>query len=225
MNGRSTRTLALLIAGAAVALAAGCGDDDDDAAATATTEGGAAVSPTTAGSSSGGTAGSGPSGTAGSADAQAYVDAMIDSFDNADPDELQIDREQAQCLAPKWVDTIGTDRLAAAGIEPQDFSAEGNVDLTTVGLTEDDGNAMYDSMAECDIDVKKLFVDGFANERDVSAEDRQCFTDALDDDLLRRIMVTTLIGGEEALNQDEELSGDLIGVFAECPGLVPTSGD
>ena len=235
MNRRSPRTLALLIAGAAVALAAGCGDDDDDddGAGTATTQGGAAVAPTTAGSTSGGTAGSTPSGTAGStpsgtaasADAQAYVDAMIDSFDNADPDELQIDREQAQCLAPKWVDTIGTDRLAAAGIEPQDFAAEGNVDLTTVGLTEDDGNAMYDSMAECDIDVKELFVDGFADERDVSAEDRQCFTDALDDDLLRRIMVTTLIGGEEALNQDEELSGDLIGVFAECPGLVPTSGD
>jgi hypothetical protein len=223
------RTLALLIAGAAVVLVAGCGDDDDDGTGAGTTEGGAAASPTTAGSpttaASPTTAGSAPSGTAPTADAQAYVDAMIDSFDNADPDELQIDREQAQCLAPKWVDTIGTDRLAAAGIEPQDFAAEGDVDLTTVGLTEDDGNAMYDSMAECDIDVKTLFVNGFADERDVSAEDRQCFTDALDDDLLRRIMVTTLIGGEEALNQDEELSGDLIGVFAECPGLVPTSGD
>jgi hypothetical protein len=208
------RTLAVLVAGAAVVLVSACGDDDDDSGAA-----------TTAGGATGETTGETSGGTAGSADAQAYVDAMVESFDNADPDELQIDRDQAQCLAPKWVDTMGPDRLAAAGIQPEDFAAEGDVDLTTVGMTEDDGNELYDAMGECDIDVKELFVDGFASDRDLSAEDRECFSNALDDDLLRRIMVTTLVKGEEALNQDQELSGDLIGVFAECPGLVPTSGD
>ena len=215
----------MLVAGAAVVLAAGCGDDDDNGAGT--TAGG-----TTAGGTSGGTASGtsratagGTAGTDGSADAQAYVDAMIDSFDNADPGELQIDRDQAQCLAPKWVETMGPDRLAEAGIQPEDFAAEGDVDLSTVGMTKDDGNELYDAMGECDIDVKTLFVESFASDQDLSAEDRECFANALDDDLLRRIMVTTLVEGEEALNQDEELSGDLIGVFAECPGLVPTSGD
>ena len=210
-----SRTLALLIAGAALAFAAGCGDDDDDGASN--TEGSSAGSPTTAGSAS--------SGTAGSADAQAYVDAMIESFDNADPDELQIDREQAQCLAPKWVDAIGTDRLAAAGVEPRDFAAEGDVDLSEVGLSEDDGGAMYDAFGECDIDVKTIFVESFSAGRDVSEEDKNCLTDAMSDDLLRRIMVTTFVEGEEALNQDEELSGELFGVFADCPGLVPNSAE
>jgi hypothetical protein len=221
-TGSLARTLALLIAGAAVVLAAGCGDDDDDGA-------GGTTAGTTAGTSSGTTGASsdttGPrsGGTAGGADAQAYVDAMIESFDNADPDELQINREQAQCLAPRWVETIGTDRLAAAGIEPQDFGKEGNVDLTTVGLTEDDGNAMYDAFGGCDIDVKALFVESFSADRDVSEEDQVCLADAMSDDLLRRIMVTTFVEGEEALNQDEELTGELFGVFAECPGLVATT--
>jgi hypothetical protein len=215
------RTLALLIAGAAVVLAAGCGDDDDDAAGT--TVG------TTAGTSSGttrassGTTGPRSGGTAGGADAQAYVDAMIESFDNSDPDELQINREQAQCLAPLWVEAIGVDRLAAAGVEPRDFAEEGDVDLTTVGLTDNDGNAMYDAFGECDIDVKTLFVESFSADRDVSEADQDCLADAMSDDLLRRIMVITFVEGEEALNQNEDLSGELFGVFAECPGLVVTT--
>ncbi len=209
-----SRTLARLIAGAALVLAAGCGDDDEGAG---TTSGDTEASPTTAGSAS--------SGAAGGADAQAYVDAMIESFDNSDPEELQINREQAQCLAPRWVEAIGADRLAAAGIEPRDFAAEGDVDLTEVGLSDEDGNAMYDAFGECDIDVKTVFVESFSAERDVSDEDKDCLTDAMSDDLLRRIMVTTFVEGDEALNQDEELSGELFGVFADCPGLVPTSDE
>jgi hypothetical protein len=231
-NGSMVRILALLIAGAAVVLAAGCGDDDEDAAGTTagtaagtsagTSSGTTGASSSTTGASSGTTVPR-PGGTARGADAQAYVDAMIQSFDNSDPDELQINREQAQCLAPLWVEAIGADRLAAAGIEPQDFAEEGDVDLTTVGLTEDNGNAMYDAFGECDIDVKTLFVDSFSADRDVSEEDQVCLADAMSDDLLRRIMVTTFVEGEEALNQDEELSGELFGVFAECPGLVATT--
>jgi hypothetical protein len=221
-SGSMARILALLIAGAAVVFVTGCGDDDDDAAGGTTAGTTAGTSSGTTGTSSG-TTGPRSGGTAGGADAQAYVDAMIESFDNSDPDELQIDREQAQCLAPQWVETIGVDRLAAAGIEPQDFAAEGEVDLTTVGLTEDDGNAMYDAFGECDIDVKMLFVESFSADRGVSEKDQDCLADAMSDDLLRRIMVTTFVEGEEALNQDEELSGDLFGVFADCPGLVATT--
>jgi hypothetical protein len=216
------KTLALLIAGAAVVFAAGCGDDDDDDAAgsTAGTTGGTSSRTTEASS---GTTGPQSGGTAGGADAQAYVDAMIESFDNSDPDELQIDREQAQCLAPRWVEAIGADRLAEAGVEPRDFAEEGNVDLATVGLTDNDGNAMYDAFGECDIDIKTLFVESFSADRNVSEEDQDCLADAMSDDLLRRIMVTTFIEGEEALNQNEELSGELFAVFSECPGLVVTT--
>ncbi len=187
------RTLALLMAAAVAVSIGGCGDDDD--------------------------AGGGDDVEV-SEEAQPYVDAMIESFDNSDPDELEIDREQAQCLAPRWVETIGPDRLAEAGIEPEDFSSEGDVDLSTADLSEDDGNEMYDAFEACGIDVKNLFVQSMANDEELSTEDVECLEGAIDDDLMRRILVTTFVEGEDALDQDEELTGELFAMFAECPGAA-----
>ena len=34
------------------------------------------------------------------------------------------------------------------------------------------------------------------------------------------MLVTTLVEGDDALNQDEELTGDLFELFAECPGAA-----
>ena len=36
----------------------------------------------------------------------------------------------------------------------------------------------------------------------------------------RRILVTTFVQGEDALDQDEEIIGELFAVFAECPGAA-----
>jgi hypothetical protein len=188
------RTLVLLTVAAVAVTNGGCGDDDDDA-------------------------GSGDDVEV-SEEAQPYVDAMIESFDNSDPEELQIDREQAQCLAPRWVETIGPDRLAEAGIEPEDFSSDDDLDLSTIGLSEEDGNAMYDAFEACGIDVKNVFVQSMATDEELSAEDVECLEGAIDDDLLRRILVTTFVEGDEALDQDEELTGELFAMFAECPGAA-----
>jgi hypothetical protein len=194
-GGSIPRTLALLMVAALAGSIVGCGDDD-------------------AGEDAGG------DDVEVSDDAQPYVDAMIESFDNSDPDELQIDREQAQCLAPRWVETIGPDRLAEAGIEPEDFSSDEDVDLSTTDLSEDDGNEMYDAFEACRIDVKNLFVQSMATDEELTAEDAECLEGAVDDDLLRRILVTTFVEGEDALDRDEELTGELFAVFAECPGAA-----
>jgi hypothetical protein len=34
-------------------------------------------------------------------------------------------------------------------------------------------------------------------------------------------MVTTFVEGEEALDTDEDLQGEVLAVFAECPGAIP----
>jgi hypothetical protein len=209
-----TRTLALVVAGAAALMVVGCGDDDDAAESQATTTASGAADSQAATTAS----------DAADPDAQAYVDAMIESFDDSDPDELQIDREQAQCLAPRWVEAIGPDRLAEAGIEPEDFSSDQDVDLSTTGMSEDDANEMYDAFAACGIEVKTLFVESMATDRDLSEEDARCLQEAFPDDLLRRILVTTFVEGEEALDQDEELTGEMFGVFAECPGVADDDG-
>jgi hypothetical protein len=220
-NGSRGRTLAVLVAALGF-VAAGCGDDDDDDAGgddVAVSEPGSEA--TEAPGASATTAA--PATTAGprSPDAQAYVDAMIRSFDNSAPEELQINRGQAQCLAPLWVEAIGPDRLAEAGVAPRDFAADDDVDLSVVGLTEEDGGEMYDAFAACDVDVKRLFVQSMATEQQLSAEDEACLEGAFAEDLLRRIMITTFVEGEDALDQDQELRGEMFAVFADCPGLVP----
>ena len=65
-----------------------------------------------------------------------------------------------------------------------------------------------------------MLVASMSEDSDLSDEDRECLADAFDDDLLRRLMVTALTQGEEALQADEELMGDLFGVVAECPGVA-----
>jgi hypothetical protein len=192
------RMLALLVGGAAMVLAAGCGDDDDDDA------GGADVSE----------------------EAQPYVDAMVEGMATADEEgDLQLDSEQAECLAPRWVETIGVERLQEAGIEPDDFASDADPDLSAMDLSEDEGNELYDAFGACDIDLKSEFIASLAADQNLSDEDAECLRDAFSDDFLRRIMVTSLIEGDEALDQNEELTGELLSVFSECPGAIDTGGD
>jgi hypothetical protein len=39
-------------------------------------------------------------------------------------------------------------------------------------------------------------------------------------DLVKRMMLTALIEGEDALEADEELFGELFGGFAQCPEVA-----
>ena len=70
---------------------------------------------------------------------------------------MTINREQAECLAPTWIEIIGVDRLQEEGITSDD-SSELDVDFADLGLSEDEGNAMYDTFGECDIDFRELFI-------------------------------------------------------------------
>ena len=59
-----------------------------------------------------------------------------------------------------------------------------------------------------------------ATDEELSTEELECLEGAIDDDLMRRILVTTFVEGEDALDQDEELTGELFAMFAECPGAA-----
>ena len=79
---------------------------------------------------------------------------------------------------------------------------------------------MFDALGECDVDLRESFLAGMTEDSDLSDEDRECLDEAFDDDLLRRILVTAFVQGDDALEQDEELMGEMFAVFAECPGAV-----
>ena len=65
-----------------------------------------------------------------------------------------------------------------------------------------------------------LFIDSLAADQDLSDEDRDCLADNFDEDFLQRVMVAALTQGDDALEDDEELTSELFAVFAECPGAV-----
>ncbi len=188
----------MVVGAAALVFAAGCGDDDD--------AGGDDVEV--------------------SDEAQPYVDAMVEGMVSTDDDEdLQLDQEQAECLAPRWVETIGVDRLQDAGLEPDDFATDGDPDLSSLGLSEDEGGELYDAFGDCDIDLKAEFIRSLTADQELSEEDAACLSDAFSDDFLRRIMVTSLVAGDDALDDNEELTSELLSVFSECPGAIDTDGD
>ena len=155
-----------------------------------------------------------------SADEQPYVDAVIDNFRTADEDELRLTDEQAECVGPKWIDTIGVERMEEAGLEPSDISSDSESDIAELGLSEEEGGELYDAFGACDVDLEALFVDSLAADQDLTDEDRECLADNFDDDFLRRIIIVSLTQGDDALEDDEELTSELFGVFAECPGAV-----
>jgi hypothetical protein len=70
------------------------------------------------------------------------------------------------------------------------------------------------------MDVRAAFIEGLTEGEDMSDETVDCLEDAIDDDLVKRVLVTSLIEGEDALQADQDLMSDLIGVLSECPGAV-----
>jgi hypothetical protein len=151
---------------------------------------------------------------------QPYVDAMVENFRSGEEDELTLTDEQAECVAPKWIDTIGVERLEEAGLEPADISSDGASDVGELGLDEAEGNELYAAFGACDVEMMDLFIDSLAAEQDLSDEDRDCLAENFDEDFLQRVMVAALTQGDDALEDDEELTSELFAVFAECPGAV-----
>ncbi|CAN5586066.1 hypothetical protein BH10ACT1_BH10ACT1_20500 [soil metagenome] len=136
-----------------------------------------------------------------SGDEQAYVDALITSFVADGNRDLPLVRDEAECVAPRWVEAIGVDRFAAAGVEPGDI---------TVGAEEVDSyfdvidglgdpetaEALVDSFADCDIDLTALVADLIADQGEATAAQRTCFIEAVPDGALEQSLARALDGDE-----------------------------
>jgi|SRR5215218_2339473 len=157
-----------------------------------------------------------------SAEAQPYVDALKKSM-TADDQGLQLTSSQADCMAPKFVDAIGVDTLKAKDITPEDMGDDADSDFSDLELTQAQGTKLVDSFSACDVSLKDIFINSLVEDTEISAEDRKCLGDAMPDDLVKQLMVTTITEGSEALQQDEDLMGQMFGVFSKCPGAVPGS--
>jgi hypothetical protein len=159
--------------------------------------------------------GGGSGGESSSDEGQEYVDAIVASSDESDLSE-----EENECFARAFVDAVGVDQLQDA-VSPAEIrdNPESSPEELGISLDQDQADALWEDVIDC-MDVRAAFVEGLTADRDLSAETIDCLEEAIDDDLLKRVFVTSLIEGEDAVEEDEELMDDLIGVLADCPGAA-----
>jgi len=146
---------------------------------------------------------------------QPYVDAIAAQFTGTEEGELTLTTEQAECVAPRWVDIITVERFEEQGVTPEDITDESEDELTTLGLDESQGNEIYDAFGECDVDITDLLVASFAEGAGPDA-DVECLTEQFDDDLTRALLVASLTKPEFSPEDDPELTGRLTEALAAC---------
>lgn len=202
------------------------GGDDE----TTTTEGAGGDDQTTTTEATGGEttttteANSGGGGGGGGGNRQAYVDAMTASLMDGDS-SLPISSGQAECVSESWVDIFDPDRLAAAGITPDDIRNDNDtgVEFADMGLSESEADDLIGTFGDCGIDLTQAIVDPIVEDGNLTPEDRACLENAFNEDFLRRLMVISITEGDEALEEDPELMGEMMGALFACPGAMGLS--
>lgn len=159
--------------------------DDGPEAETTTTEGGRSDGPVDVG-----------------ADGQAYVDALVASMEG--DDDFPLADGQAECFSSRLVDTIGVDRLRAAGITPEMMADDddSSLEFTELGLSEAEGNKIYDGFGDCGVDVRAAMLASFAEDEDMTPAIQACLEGVFTDQNLRTLMVFTMISGDDALENN-----------------------
>lgn len=223
---RSNRPFSLLavLALVAVLVLGSCssGGDDDavdagDGTTTTAAEGSGEPSETTEGDGEGGddetTTTEGDGGDVEvSADARAYVDAMNESM-TAD-EEFPLSDDQAECFNARTINTIGVDRLQAAGVTPEMMSSgDSAMDFSDLGLTEDEAGDIYDNFGRCDIDLQDLMMQSMATDDEVTPAMQACMENVLTDENLRKLMVSSMMNGDEGMEDDPELESLMGGIM------------
>jgi hypothetical protein len=212
------RRAALAVVVALLALA-GCSADGSDDAASSTTE---AATSTTAAVASTTEATTTTEADDGASDAeQDYVDAVADAMREVEDSEFPIDDEQADCLAPRWVDAIGYETLLEAGVTPEVLGGteDGDIDAEFEDVVDRPrAEKLVDAFFDCGLDLEGTFYEGLASDGSATPEQVQCLRDRLPEGFVRELMITSMDGGDEALDEDDELEQQLTDAFLACVG-------
>jgi hypothetical protein len=150
---------------------------------------------------------------------QEYVDAAMATYDEEEAAPLTED--DARCIVESMVGQLGSDRLEELGVTPESFGSEDAA--FPEGLSEDEANGVVDGFESC-IDMNQLFLDGLAEDQSLDQDAKDCLADAFDEDTMRRLFVTMLTEGEDAVQDDPELTSEVLSAFSECPEALGSGG-
>ncbi|WP_426572763.1 hypothetical protein [Aquihabitans sp. McL0605] len=108
-------------------------------------------------------------------------------------------KKASDCLAPKWVKTIGVAGFAKAGLSPADVASSGFT-LTGLGLSKAKANALLADVDACDIDLRasvtSQVTDQVSAQGDVSDKTKACLADAITKQFVEAGFIASVTGSE-----------------------------
>jgi len=124
--------------------------------------------------------------------------------------------EDAMCVGLAMVDAVGLDVLLDTGaLERMDDESVGS--LADLGISLDDAQkaALADALHDCG-DLRAMLRDGMAADGSIPPEGAACVVDHLDDATIDRLFVTSIAGGDAALDADPELLNAFTQAALDC---------
>lgn len=193
------RVLAISLATALTLVTVGCGDDNKGGGNAAVTD-----------------------------ENRPYVEAMSTSMKDSreDEEDMQLTDAQIDCIAPRFVNIIGVDRMKENGVTPEDLASDDPLDFSTLKMDEKEGNTLYDTFGQCDVNLREVMMTSFAQDDDMSPEMRKCMEDVFTDDNLRTLMVSSMVKGDDAMENDPAVA-PMMGRLMGCAfmGMGEEMGD
>jgi hypothetical protein len=146
----------------------------------------------------------------------AYLAALEQGF--ASDDEFPADK--AGCAAQAMVDAVGVDTFVQNGVSPDDLSDEGDLELD-FALSEQQARDLVDGLDDC-VDLGALMAQGFADDSDLTDEQKACLERELTTEVVKNFMVRILTTPPDDPEAGFEVFEEIFTVMADC-GLDPLS--
>lgn len=123
--------------------------------------------------------------------------------------------DEARCMAEAVVDTIGVDTLEEADAFAQ-IEDDPDATLTDVGVVLDDQqvSALGAAIGAC-VDLRVKFEEQMAADG-MSAALAECLAGGLDETMLQRTVVLSMVGGDAALDADPQLGPAVDSAATAC---------
>jgi hypothetical protein len=125
----------------------------------------------------------------------------------------------ARCYGEAVVDAFGVDKLQE-GQTPEEIEEDGVFDPVAAGIdvTEEEVEAVYDGLSEC-VDIRSFFIDELAAGAGAATPEQvACIDEAVDDDLLRAVFVTSLLAQGDPEDFDPGTMAELGVAIGPCLG-------
>lgn len=116
-----------------------------------------------------------------------------------DAQMITLDEGEADCIAGRMVDGIGVEQLQEYGLLADDLTVD--PDARTPEMSEGDSETMVDAMFDC-TDVMGTMEEELASAMgEQSPQVQECLQQALTEDLVRSVLVSTFSGQQDRAQQ------------------------